>query len=1451
MPVPDGRGELMAGAFARNINPTKLPVWVNGGIAGRELDRISDPLHARSLVLSDGTEQIAICIVDSCILPLDLVDDAKKRAQAKTGIDASHIMIAATHTHSAVSVSGAHGTPVQEDYAAELPEWIADSIDQAFQRQVKAKWGTTSVVCDKFIYCRDWLMKPGTANSSPFSGRTGDAVSMNPGHDNPNKLAPVGPVDMLVPVLSIQDLDGNPISVLATFCTHYAGAPNISADYFAVVCNRLGKELRPNSPDAFVGLMSNSTSGNANCIDFSKPAQAFTHFDVGNYVADQILSVLPKVEYSSRITIDAELKKIELAVRMPSGPEIANAQRYIETHFPDRLPTSMDENYARETVLLSQMPPTRILNLQGFRLNDFVITANPCESYNETGLKIRQASPFPLTMNVGLANGHAGYLPPPEMFQLGGYTTWRCRSSCLEEQAEPKVVQTLTEILQSLHVRRASDRIISSQSIPSSPIAPSESLQWMETEPGFEVELVASEPQIVDPVSMQIDEKGRIWVVEMRDYPTPDNEPKSRIVLLQDKENDGFFESSTVFASGLLFATGVQPWQDGALVTVQGKLLFLRDTDGDLQADTTEVWLDGFAEDNPQLRANHPIIAGDGWLYIASGLRGGKIKNTIPFAKVQNQIVDLTGCDLRVNMVTGEIEAIAGPSQFGLSFDRLGHRYGCSNRQPCFEIRSELKEINASPLAGMVPAWQEVSPGESASRVHPLVNSWTTSNLHAGQFTAACGAIVTHSRHFSSSAFATALTCEPTGGLVQRKTIERNNGRSRIVDEPSDREWLASRDPWFRPVDLYEGPSGDIYVVDMYRAVIEHPDWVPAELKNRPDQRLGDAHGRIYRIKNSQVVDKQNKRPTSRELAPGPPPQRLAFAQWINHSDYWNRSIATRRFLERVHRGELADVIALLKSELLTGMVLKNGTNHPLSGYGFNTCMLLTTCGGVDSDVVDMLFSSKQPMLRTLAWNTLRESNAKWDERWLELAIQTFQSFQDGEKIDEQRAAAWYLAFSKQKWNALDKDTQRELASSTAWTLISHGNDPHLWLAVTAAMKENLPAVLEQYSRWLNRYDAVASKSADVALDALFRTAIKIPQSFDEKEYKSLIETCTQTLLQEGHPFSQNFSLALLEGMSRAGKLSVSPDSELEQRLHRWCLDDSDLQRQRYAVALLSAASSDSSKEIALKALEAPNVATAKQAIATCEVHGTSEFDSWLIENFPSALPALRQSVFQAIRSNPKRLALMVDRLEKGTWTTKLFDASQLQSLLSVRDSDVASRLSAIIAASVPADRQKVIDEYSAKLSSIRVDSKSNAGKAVFEKNCISCHRLNGAGLAVGPDISDSREQSFEKLLISILDPNRAIDANYFRYLARTTDGSTTDGILKDANAQSITLQNQNGSTTLKRSDIEELKSSGTSLMPVGIESQIPPQEMAELLWYIKNWRYVTENIPANAELQH
>lgn len=1424
-------GDLVAGVFAKNINPVTLPVWVNGGIAGKQVDRINDPLHARCLVLGDGRTQVAICIVDNCILPLELVDKAKATTFTKTGITSDHILIAATHTHSAVAVDGVHGTPVQQDYAELLPSWIAEGIAQAQNRMMPAQWGTNSVICERYIYCRDWMMETGKANSSPFSGRNGDSVSMNPGHGNPNKVAPVGPVDTLVPILSIQDMEGRPISVLASFCTHYAGSPNLSADYFGVVCDRLASLLRPDTPEAFVGLMANATSGNANCVDFSKPSSPFTHVDVGNYVSGKILAALPSIVYSKKITLDAELESIDLSVRMPTEKEVATAKHYIATHFPDRLPKTLDENYARETVLLSEMAPTRKLNLQAIRLNDFVIVANPCESYNETGLKLRQASPFRSTMNIGLANGHAGYIPPPEMYQLGGYTTWRCRTSCLEEQAEPKMVEGLVRVMRTLETRRKAATPVAIQSKPNSPVTPKESLKWLEMEAGYRVDLVAAEPQIVDPVSMRIDRLGRMWVVEMGDYPNKDNEPKGRIVVLQDSDEDNYYETSTVFADKLLFATGVQPWQDGAIVTVEGQLLMLRDTDGDLRADKTEVWLDGFATGNPQLRANHPILGADGWLYIASGLRGGKISATLPFKEASGEPLDLTGCDLRVHILTGQIESIAGPTQFGLSFDRFGRRYGCSNRNPCFEIISERAEISLSPLSGLASSLHDVSPSNSLSSVRPLFDSWTTSNLHAGQFTAACGLLVSHSSHFNSSLYATVLTCEPTGSLVQRRSILRQDGLLLVAPESSQSEWLASRDPWFRPVDAYEGPNGDIYIVDMYRAVIEHPEWVPAELKNRPDQRLGDSYGRIYRVtrKERTEVDYPKGWNSSTHLT-----------ESLTSPDTWRRNVAAQSVLEVAAMGDKEAYTATLRG-------ICRDSNLPVGSIA-SACSLLSALNALDEETAESLFLHPSADLRSMVWKALSQSSSSASPKWSALAMKTLGA--EEASVVEKQSAAWFIAAQSNDVNP-GGETARwgQLLSVSTKALLAHNEHPHLWMAVTAACRNNLLQLLTHY-----RMEAGASRNSfnGVAREYLVRLATRAVQivspGFSLHEYANSI-----AVNAGGKPSDsvQACNFAILEGIARSGKLAVEHNSPLEKLAIQFASKSQDPVNQRSSVVILASSRSEVARAQALRCLDSSDFNIVKVAISTCSVHDTPEFTKWLLERFPSALPGIRQEIFSAIRNNPKRLSSMVSLLESGKLSTKVFDASQIQALSAIRGNDIAARLAKVLSSSANTNRQRVVEEYLTQFATMPVGKSEHRGKSIFAKHCATCHRLDNVGTLVGPDISDSREQSYEKLLISILDPNRSIDSNFFRYMVRTDEGMVFEGLLKDANVQTISLQGQNGALTIvRRSEIEELKSSGTSLMPEGIESQISPGEMAELLWYIKNWRYGAENIPANTMMK-
>ncbi len=445
-------GDLKAGAYAQDITPTKFPISVNGNFADKKATAANDPLHARCLVLHDGKTTLALVVVDSCMIPRELIDAAKALAEKKTGIPAKNMMISATHTHTAPTVAGVFGSEPDAEYAKFLTQKIADGIETAHKRSGPAKlaWGVAEE--PNQVFNRRWKMRAGVKNLDPFGGDT-DKVRMNPPRMSADLLEPAGPTDPRVTVLSVRTADDKPLALFANYSLHYVGdLPPLSADYFGVFANSVATKLKAGK--GFVGILSNGTSGDCNNINFKAEATKTMPGDRCRLVADAVATAAVKAienaEYETDVVLRSVVSELELGVRKPTADEVKRAEGILEKAKGRDL-KGYEEVYARETVLMAKYPDKVKVPIQVMRVGQFAVVAIPCETFAEIGLRIKKdISPFKTTCVVSLANGYFGYLPTPEQHALGGYETWRARSSFLEVNASTKIEKAIGEMVKEL-----------------------------------------------------------------------------------------------------------------------------------------------------------------------------------------------------------------------------------------------------------------------------------------------------------------------------------------------------------------------------------------------------------------------------------------------------------------------------------------------------------------------------------------------------------------------------------------------------------------------------------------------------------------------------------------------------------------------------------------------------------------------------------------------------------------------------------------------------------------------------------------------------------------------------------------------------------------------------------------------------------------------------------------
>lgn len=442
-----GAGKVFrAGAVAMDVTPTNFPVIVNGGFLSKTADKVHDRLHVRWLVLDDGRTRVALGVLDTCVVPGEFADVVKARARKLTGIPADRIMLSATHTHSAPSLMQCLGTPPDPHYAAFALPRIVEGLQRAVDNLAPARVGWAVAQAPEHTHTRVWIRRPDKMLTDPF-GEVSVRAMMHPGYQNPDAIAPAGPSDPTLTLLAVQSPDGRPVAVLANYSMHYFGAPAISADYYGRFAEKIGPLIgAPDSQPAFVGIMSQGTSGDQHWMDYSQPKPAINIDTYASELARIAADAYKTIVFHDSVPLAMREKTLRLATRQPDAKRLAWARDLVEKT-GDRLPKSQPEVYAREQLWL-KANPKRAVKLQALRVGELGFAIWPCEVFAISGLKIKAQSPLQPTMNIELANGEEGYIPPPELHPLGGYNTWACRTAGLEEYAEPKIVDALLGLLE-------------------------------------------------------------------------------------------------------------------------------------------------------------------------------------------------------------------------------------------------------------------------------------------------------------------------------------------------------------------------------------------------------------------------------------------------------------------------------------------------------------------------------------------------------------------------------------------------------------------------------------------------------------------------------------------------------------------------------------------------------------------------------------------------------------------------------------------------------------------------------------------------------------------------------------------------------------------------------------------------------------------------------------------
>ena len=968
------------------------------------------------------------------------------------------------------------------------------------------------------------------------------------------------------------------------------------------------------------------------------------------------------------------------------------------------------------------------------------------------------------------------------------------------------------------------------------PVEPPKALDTWQVKEGFKLELAAHEPFVRDPIAASFDERGRMFVCEMIDYSERRDETPhlGRVSMLEDKDGDGIYETSKVFADGLAWPTGLI-WANGGLyVIATPDIIFFKDEDGDGRAERREVVFTGFGTGlkilNVQGMANCPQWGMDSRIHLqAGGGNRGKVKC---LKRPDLPEVELGGRDFWFDPLTHEFGLEAGGGQYGMSFDTYGRKFVCSNsdhlqffvcdgdyarRNPYYDFPQVRQSIAADGGAAEV---FRLSPDEpwriirTRWRIAGVVKGAVEGGGRvSGYFTGATGTTVYRGDAYGPEFVNNTFTGDAGGQLIHRKVLHPR-GASLVGERPADergREFAASKDTWCRIVNFANAPDGCLYAMDMYRETIEHPWAIPDEIKQHLDLNSGNDRGRIYRIVPAGGLKEGNRQQADLskfDLA--------ALVQTLEHSNGWHRETASRLIYERQDK----DVVPLLKKLLVE-------TPSPLAR--FHALCLLEAFHAISETQVVAAIQDKDEHVRELG---VRLSEG------LPVEVRT------GKAILQQLAVCV-------------QDLAPRVRMQLAFTVGGYFN-PEIATSWNPKVREfvlNLAAGLlaERQDDWT--FSALMSGPPELAkmlFERLSQRKLSSAWPYPESRIAELVQVVAarnnpddlawlMENLSKGAYSTTERLVAMDKGLRRSGSSLAKRDVDgvfrpvFELAAKEAANPAVESSRRHEAISLLEMAPYAQART-ALDALlqkDQPEDLQ-KSAVASLVRFSDPSVAEVLLGAWPVLHPAARSVALEGLLSRPERILALYQTMSHPQPVIKPGDLSsaQVQALLKHAHPKVAEETKQVLASVIPKPRETVIAEFQ---PSAALKGDATRGQLVFMQRCFTCHRAAGQGFQVGPDLITVKNKGREALLSAILDPNKEVAPQFIAYTVETEDGQTLGGLLAKDDTSGITVRMTAAQEmSVARSQVKKMSAAGLSLMPEGLEVGLDPQGMADLLEFVE-----------------